>query len=84
MISMRGDRVMDIVRQYNRSMSTICTLTKKKDETKVVTTAMVVSRLSKQRTYVRKRMEKITSPVDEPEATRKRYDYGDHHLQEST
>ncbi|XP_014768199.1 tigger transposable element-derived protein 1-like [Octopus bimaculoides] len=53
----RGVRVVDIARQYDRIMSTICTTLKKKDAIEAVTIAKGVSRLSKQRITVHERME---------------------------
>ncbi|XP_029997840.1 uncharacterized protein LOC115424613 isoform X1 [Sphaeramia orbicularis] len=54
----RGVRVVDLARQYNRNTSTICTILKKKDEIKALTTAKGVSRICKQRTYAHEEMEK--------------------------
>ena len=54
-----GVRVVDLAQQYDRTTSTICTILKKKNEIKGIASAKGVSRLSKQRTDIHEKMEKL-------------------------
>lgn len=55
----RGVRVVDRERHYSRSMLTVCTILKKKDEIKAITTAKCVSRPSLSNAHLRERMGKL-------------------------
>ncbi len=51
--------VVDLARQYKRSTTTICTILKQKESIKAITPAKGVKIISKLRTSVHKKMEKL-------------------------
>ena len=55
----RGVRVSDLVKQYNRSSSTICTILKQKDAIKAIKPTKGVTILSKMRTDIHDEMERL-------------------------
>jgi len=55
----RGVRVVELAREFERSTSTICTILKQKDSLKAITPAKGVTIISKLRTSVHEKMEKL-------------------------